>query len=135
MLSARAAAEAVLNEPAHPAAPYLAYLAATQADYNATTAPVHEAMVGSPRVVAGVGRLLTAPGLSRALAGGWSVYWNDLTEGASPGWGRALARVATRAGRIGTRRTRARRWLGEALGRRVQAAADAGADGATLDRT
>src|SRR5438067_13367725 len=90
MLSARAAAEAVLNEPGDPAAPYLAYLAATQADYNATTAPVHEAMVGSPRVVAGVGRLLTAPGLSRALAGGWSVYWNDLTEGASPGWGRAL---------------------------------------------
>ena len=31
-----------------------------------------------PRALAAAARLLTAPGLGGLLAGGWSIYWNEL---------------------------------------------------------
>jgi hypothetical protein len=51
-------------------------------------------MLTRPRLVAGAGRLLTAPGLGPLLSGGWAVYWNDLLDGAGPGWPRRTARLA-----------------------------------------
>ncbi len=41
-------------------------------------------------------RTLTGPGLGRALAGGWGLFWNDLLAGAAPGTPRVLAAAAQR---------------------------------------
>src|SRR5437764_787559 len=82
MSSGRAAAQAVLADPARPARRYRAYLASTYAPYHSTTAPVHAALLPRPRVVSGLGRALTAPALGSLLAPGWSIFWNDLVDGA-----------------------------------------------------
>jgi geranylgeranyl reductase family protein len=118
MGSARAAAEAVLADPGHPAPRYLSFLRATYAPYQSVTAPVHGAMLRRPRIVSGLGRVLTAPGLSRVIAGGWSVFWNDLLVGASPGPARRMAAVAASTGRAVTRAGATRKWFDQALGRR-----------------
>ena len=55
-----------------------------------------------PRATAALGRLLTAPGVGRVVAGGWSIFWNDLLEGAAPGPARSLASTAARVGRAAT---------------------------------
>jgi geranylgeranyl reductase family protein len=116
MASGRAAAEAVLAAPGRPAPAYGPGLAALHGRYFSTTASVHAAMVKRPRVVSGAGRLLTAPGLRRVLAGGWSIYWNDLLDGAEPGPARALASLASGVGRATTAGGRARRWFADQAG-------------------
>jgi menaquinone-9 beta-reductase len=105
MGSGQAAAEAVLAGPARAGARYRASLAATYAPYQSITAPMHAKLLPRPRVVAATGRLLTAPGIGAAVAGGWSIFWNDLLDGARRGGPRTLASAATRAGRILTRRS------------------------------
>jgi len=115
MGSARAAAEAVLAGPDQAAARYRSFLRRTYAPYQATTASLHRAMLGRPRAVSAVGRVLTAPGVGRALAGAWSIYWNDLLDGAAPGSARRLAAVAAAAGRVATSAGPTRRWFDEAL--------------------
>jgi sugar/nucleoside kinase (ribokinase family) len=67
--------------------------------------------------VSAVGRLLTAPGLGRALAGGWGIFWNELLEGAAPGGARTVARASTRLGRAVTAHTRVSRWFDSTYGR------------------
>jgi geranylgeranyl reductase family protein len=95
MGSARAAAQAVLDAgPGGAAARYRAALARQHGHYAATTAPITTAMLANPRLVAAAGRLLTAPGIGRLVAGGWSVYWNDLLDGAAPGRPRRTAAMA-----------------------------------------
>lgn len=105
MGSGRAAAEAVLEAgPGGASRQYRAALATRYAPYASTTAPVTAWMLGQPRAVAGIGRLLTAPGVGRLLAGGWAIYWNDLLDGALPGWPRRVAQVVDRvAGLIASR--------------------------------
>jgi hypothetical protein len=66
-------------------------------------------MLAHPRLVAGVGRLLTAPGVGRLLAGGWAVYWNDLLDGAAPGAPRRTAALADLVADAVTRVSRDRR--------------------------
>jgi geranylgeranyl reductase family protein len=93
--SGRAAAESVLvGGPSGAAGRYLAYLAGREARHASTTAPVTAWMLDHPRLVSQIGRTLTAPGLRRLVAGGWSLYWNDLLDGAAPVSGRRLARLA-----------------------------------------
>jgi len=60
-----------------------------------------------------VGRLLTLPVLGDALAGGWSIFWNELLDGAAPSRARATARAATFVGRAVTAPTATRRWFDE----------------------
>lgn len=115
MGSGRAAAEAVLAGPDRAAARYAAHLSSTYAPYDATTASVHAALLRHPKAVSVLGRTLTAPMVGSALAGGWSVYWNDLLDGAVAGTPRTVAAVAARAGRLATARSRARRWLADAV--------------------
>ena len=108
--SGRAAADAVLTVGADKAARvYRAELAHTYAPYAATTAPVTAWMLDRPGAVARLGRVLTAPGVGRLVAGGWGVYWNDLLDGARPGWSRRVARLADVAGRAVTARSADRR--------------------------
>jgi len=106
-----AAAQAVLAGPARAAVRYRAHLATTYAPYHSATAPLHRALLRRPRVVSGVGRFLTAPAIGSALAPGWSIYWNDLLDGANPGLPRAVAATAAHAGRLITACGRARRWF------------------------
>jgi hypothetical protein len=65
--------------------------------------------------VAATGRLLTAPVVRRALAGGWAVYWNELLDGATPGAARNTAALATAIARAATSRSRTRRSVTSAL--------------------
>ncbi len=108
--SGRAAAEAFLSAGADGAARvYKQELARRYAPYAATTAPVTAWMIERPAAVARLGRLLTAPGLGSVLAGGWALYWNDLLDGAPPGWPRRVARIADLSGRALTSRLADRR--------------------------
>lgn len=111
MVSGRAAAEAVLAGPGDAAVRYRAFVRDTYAPYASITAPVHAALLPKPRVISAVGRVLTAPGIGRALSGGWAVFWNDLLAGAAPGAPRTVASAATALGRAVTARTRARAWF------------------------
>jgi menaquinone-9 beta-reductase len=115
MRSGRAAADAVLAGPDAPATRYRAYLVSAFAPYQSIAAPAHAALLPRPRATAGIGRLLTAPGVGRVIAGGWSIFWNDLLEGAAPGGARSLASTAARVGRAAMAPSRTRRWFTDVL--------------------
>jgi geranylgeranyl reductase family protein len=92
MTSGRAAAEAIIADPARAGAVYAAALAELMGPYLAGAAAVQEAMLARPRLASAVMRSLTAPPLRRVVAGTWSLYWNGLADGAVP---RPSARAAT----------------------------------------
>ncbi|HEV3133893.1 MAG TPA: geranylgeranyl reductase family protein [Acidimicrobiia bacterium] len=115
MSSGRAAAQAVLTGPAEATRRYRAYLANTYAPYHSTTAPAHRALLPRPRVVSAVGRALTAPALGPLLAPGWSIFWNDLLDGAQPTVPRAVAALAAGIGRTATARGRTHDWFTSTL--------------------
>lgn len=115
MASAQAAALAVLAGPDQAAARYRAQLGARYAPYLSATTPIHAALLPRPRLVSTLARALTLPGVGRALAGGWALYWNDLLEGATPGPPRAVAALADRALRAATGRGGMRRWFHDQL--------------------
>jgi 2-polyprenyl-6-methoxyphenol hydroxylase-like FAD-dependent oxidoreductase len=116
MGSGRAAAEAVLAAgPEGAAALYRQALLRLYAPYATRTAPVTSGLLTRPRLVAGTGRMLTAPGLGRLVSGGWAVYWNDLLDGASPGWPRATARLAHTIAGLVTGASRDRRFILDSL--------------------
>src|SRR5580704_5488557 len=111
MCSGRSAAEALLREPGRAAARYRATLAADHLPYHRITAAVQARLVGRPRAVAGVSRLLMMAGRSDALSGGWSVFWNELLDGAPQGPHRSVAATANRIGEVVTARTATARWF------------------------
>jgi geranylgeranyl reductase family protein len=115
LASGRAAAEAVIACPGTPADGYRAFLADRYAGFHAANAAIQAALVRRARVVAGAGRLLTAPVLGRAIAGGWAVYWNELLDGAVPGAARSTAALASAVARAATDRGRTRRSVTAAL--------------------
>ena len=116
LTSGRAAAEAVLACPAAPAGQYRSFLAHRYAGFHAANAAVQAALVRRARVVAATGRLLTAPVVGRAIAGGWAVYWNELLDGAVHGGARNTAALATSIARAVTSRSRIRRSVMSCLG-------------------
>jgi menaquinone-9 beta-reductase len=126
MNSGRAAAQAVLTDPARATRRYRAYLANTYAPYDSTTAPAHRALLLRPRVVSAVGRVLTAPALGSLLAPGWSIFWNDLLDGAQPTVPRAVAAVASGIGHTVTARGRIREWFTATVGPGSDRAANSG---------
>ncbi len=116
MTSAAAAAEAILAGPGSAAARYRQYLAGAPGRYAAVAAPLHAAAItGSPRRVALLGRALTLPGLSAAIAAPWALAWNDLIDGAPPGPATAASRLAVGIGRVATSRSHIRHQLGRDL--------------------
>jgi geranylgeranyl reductase family protein len=124
MSSGRAAAEAILTTPGQAATRYRDTLARAHLPYQRVSAAGHAALVGRPRAVAAVGRLLTAPLLGDALAGGWGIFWNELLDGAAPGGARRVASVSTRLGRLLTARSDVSRWFTANFDRRVPEAPD-----------
>jgi menaquinone-9 beta-reductase len=115
LASGRAAAEAVLTCPAAPAGHYRSFLARRYAGFHASNAAVQGALVRRARIVAATGRLLTAPVVGRAIAGGWAVYWNELLDGAMPGAARNTAALATTIARAATNHGRTMRAVANAV--------------------
>jgi len=115
MTSGLSAARALLGE-GDPAAQYTAALRARHLPFEAMSAAIHRGLLGHPWAVAATSRVLTAPVVGRALAGGWALLWNDLVDGAAPGPGRTLARAAQWTGAHLTARTATARWFGDAEG-------------------
>ncbi len=111
MSSGRAAAEAILGSPGDAAAQYRSQLARAHLPYQRITAAGHAALVGRPAAVSAVGRLLTAPFIGRALAGGWGIFWNELLDGAAPGGPRNVAAASMVLGRALTAGTGVSRWF------------------------
>ena len=114
--SGRSAAEAILTAgPGGAAEVYKASLDRMYAPYACSTAPVTAWMLRHHKAVSGLGRVLTNPAVAAVLAGGWSVYWNDLLDGASPGRATWTAAVADRAARVLTARASDRRAVAGSL--------------------
>lgn len=111
MTSGQAAAEAIIASPESAAVNYRRTLVRSHLPYHRIAAAGHAALVGRPRAVSAVGRLLTAPGIGNALADGWGVFWNELLEGAAPGSHRKVAAATTRLGCSITQTSRVSRWF------------------------
>jgi flavin-dependent dehydrogenase len=109
--SGRLAAEAIVRAPGDAAGRYRANLRAAHLPYHRVAAALQAATVGHPQFVAALARLLVVLGRSDALAGGWSIFWNELLEGAPPNRHRAVARAMTRVGRILSAHTPAAAWF------------------------
>jgi len=120
MTSGRSAAEAILASAGHAAARYRDDLARAHLPYQQITAAGHAALVGRPRAVAAVGRLLTVPVLGNWWAGGWGIFWNELLDGAAPGHARGVATAATWFGRVLTARTDVSRRISATFGPRTE---------------
>jgi geranylgeranyl reductase family protein len=104
MVSGRLAAEAVLAGPAEAAQRYTGAIEAAFGRYLPGAAALQGALLGRPRAASAALRLLTAPGVRRVVAGTWSIYWNDLADGARPRPSAYAARaVQGVAGRLAAR--------------------------------
>jgi geranylgeranyl reductase family protein len=111
MRSGRLAAEVLLSGPGRAAERYATALVSEHLPYQRITAALQAALVGRPRAVAAVARLLTTVATGDALAGGWAVFWNELLDGAPPGRHRSVATALTRIGDTMTARTAVARWF------------------------
>ena len=104
MVSARAAAEAIITEPARAARGYTEAVHDLMDRYMTGAAALQEAMLARPRLVSAGLRLLTAPPVRGLVAGTWSLYWNGLADGALPRpSARAAALIQSAAWRLASR--------------------------------
>ena len=115
LASGRSAAEAILADPGGAARRYRAALAADHLPYHRITVAVQAWMVGQPRAIAAVSRLLMTAGRAGRAAGGWSIFWNELLDGAPPNRHQRVAAAVTRLGDVLTRRGSTARWFDEML--------------------
>lgn len=113
--SGRLAAEAVLRDAGTAAGRYRANLASRHLPYHQVAAALQKATVGRPHAIAAVARLLCVAGRVDQIGGGWSVFWNELLDGAPPNRHEAVARAMTRVGRVASARTSTARWFEKAL--------------------
>jgi flavin-dependent dehydrogenase len=116
LASGRAAARSILEHPGDPSAPYRAELARTHLPYHRIASVLQQVMVSHPKAISAVGRVLTAPGIGRALAQPWGLYWNELLEGAPRTLARSMAVIAESVGRAATTRTTTNKWFEEVYG-------------------
>ncbi|HEY2575004.1 MAG TPA: geranylgeranyl reductase family protein [Streptosporangiaceae bacterium] len=108
MASGRAAAQAIIADPARAGAVYTEALGELMGPYMTGAAALQEAMLARPRLASASMRLLTAPPLRRLVAGTWSLYWNGLADGAVPRpSARAAAAIESLTFRAAARRKRA----------------------------
>jgi menaquinone-9 beta-reductase len=111
MDSGCAAALAILGGVDQAPDRYRSHLAHTHAPYLSTTASVQRSLLQRPRIVAALTRGLTSPGVGRSLAGGWSIMWNNLLDGARPTVATRMAATAASLGQVITARSADRRWI------------------------
>jgi flavin-dependent dehydrogenase len=91
--SGRAAAEAILAG-GDAAAIYCRWVASTYGRFQSAAALLHRTFLTRPRATSALSRALVTAGRVPAIAGAWSVFWNDLLDGAQPGRERILAAIA-----------------------------------------
>lgn len=94
LASGVAAAQAIIATPSNAAGAYSAWLRKHHAPYQSATAVLQASLAPHPVLVSLLGRALTAPGIGRAVAPTWGLYWNELLEGSRPGPPRTLAITA-----------------------------------------
>jgi flavin-dependent dehydrogenase len=109
--SGRAAAEAILADLPSAALHYRRFLRTTHAAYMSAAAPAHAALLARPRVISTLGRALTAPLVGNAIAGAWSLTWNDLLAGATPRPSAVIAGAVARLTNLATARSDTTRWF------------------------
>jgi menaquinone-9 beta-reductase len=117
LCSGKRAAEAILGDPDHAADRYRSSLAADHLPYHRITAALQVWLVDQPRAIAAAARLLTVLGRSNLLSGGWSVFWNELLDGAPANGHRAVAATMTRLGQWLTAPSATAHWFEENLTR------------------
>ena len=103
--------EALLDDPGRAAERYRAALAADHLPYHRITS-TRAVLAGRP--TAGNRRRDPSAddgGASDAVAGGWSVFWNELLIGAPPNRHRSVAAAVTRVGDMATVHTSINRWF------------------------
>ena len=113
--SGRLAADAIVQTPGDAVGRYRASLKAAHLPYHRVAAALQVATAGRPHFVAALGRLLVVAGRIDAIAGGWSIFWNELLDGAPANRHRAVARAMTRVGRILSAPTPAAAWFAATL--------------------
>jgi geranylgeranyl reductase family protein len=111
LCSGRAAAMAILGDPGRAAELYRSALAAEHLPYHRIAAAVQGWLIDRPRAVSATARLLTIFGRSNLLSGGWSVFWNELLEGAPANGHRAVATAMTLAGQRITNLSATTHWF------------------------
>jgi geranylgeranyl reductase family protein len=116
MGSGRAVGQAILAGAAGAVTRYNAFIAETYTPYCEITSVLHRFLLPHPHAVAAIGRLLTSQLIGRAVAPGWSIFWNDLLAGALPGAGRDVAALAFGLGDLVTRRGPTREWFDRCIG-------------------
>jgi menaquinone-9 beta-reductase len=116
MASGREAAESLLAGPAQAQSRYRSWLACTQVPHQRLAAVVQATLLPRPRAVAALERTLTLPIPGRALAGAWSIFWNDLLDGAAPSPAQVTAAAVAAIGRSITTVGATRRWFDATLG-------------------
>lgn len=116
MSSGQLAAQAILARPGRAAESYRADIAASHLPYQRITAVAQSALVGRPRAISTLVRLLAVVSRLDSVAGGWAVFWNELLDGAPPGKHRLMASALTRIGRAVTDHTETAHWFDQNLG-------------------
>jgi geranylgeranyl reductase family protein len=108
ILGGRDAADAILTSPGTAALEYGRTLAARHGGFYPPTAALHSYLATHPRMFSLVSSVITAPGVSSVLARPWSMYWNDLLDGAPPSSTQRGARALEAFARLLTMRSRLR---------------------------
>jgi flavin-dependent dehydrogenase len=115
MASGQAAAAAIVEQgPVDAATGYRNRLRAISGHHR-INGPVQRAAVSHPNSIAAVARVLTAPLVRDAIAGTWSLYWNDLVRGAAPSPHRTVAMGTTRLMGAIARTSKTDAWFDQAL--------------------
>jgi flavin-dependent dehydrogenase len=96
LASGRAAAEAILCG-GDAAASYCQWIDASYGRFQSIGGMLHRTFRSRPRATSALARMLVTAGRAPAIAGAWSVFWNDLLDGAKPGRERTIAALAFRA--------------------------------------
>jgi flavin-dependent dehydrogenase len=113
--SGRLAADAIVHTPGDAVDRYRTSLEALHLPYHRVAAALQAATVGHPQFVAALARLLVLLTRVDAVAGGWSIFWNELLDGAPASRHRAVARAMTRVGRLLSAPTPAAAWFAATL--------------------
>jgi flavin-dependent dehydrogenase len=116
MTSGRLAAESILAEPRAAAQLYRVALGSAHLPYHRIAVAAQGWLVSRPWAIAGVARILMTVGRLDAVSGGWSVFWNELLDGAPANRHQRVAAGITRTGKFMTARSATAAWFDSMLG-------------------
>lgn len=115
MESGAMAATAIATGGPHAALLYNEWLRNNHSAFQGSTAALQGFLLGHPRSLSRIVRLMTSSPVGKRVAPGWALYWNDLVGGAAPSNALVAARVAKGVIRGATVASIARRDLAQSL--------------------